>query len=361
MTVEHMFHQAQLTTPVCCLQEKSVHSAETAGIPVSHPIIDKIRACSSTPDLAADFFLCLLRPEASNRATAVSIVTHPYCHLQCHEAHVAFLQRLIEEKDAKIRAAEGTPDRPAAESSSGGMLTASESSHAEQPLQLAVNHTRISSSIATMTGSCRSSVHSVHSPSAPNSSRPCISKLAKLKQWLRVVAETLRLPQGLSLVQAFFAQLFSTSKLVCSDQTQQAGASHHPVDESGVSCSVSFAKSVSPKTDRVSSATAASSSQSSHAAAAASRSGLISAVTSSSSARTTPQTRRQQPPVSAAVRGLSTKFVAAVDDDESSLVFGFPGAPGGSDGDVGGGGGGDTASGGRAQLKASSPPPASVK
>ncbi|KAL0051930.1 hypothetical protein WJX82_004696 [Trebouxia sp. C0006] len=136
--------------------EKSVHSAETAGIPVSHPIIDKIRACSSTPDLAADFFLCLLRSEASNRATAVSIVTHPYCHLQCHEAHVAFLQRLIEEKDAKIRAAE-------------------------------------------------------------------------------------------------------------------------------------------------------------------------------------------------------------VDDDESSLVFGFPGAPGGSDGDVGGGGGGDTASGGRAQLKASSPPPASVK
>jgi hypothetical protein len=360
MTVEHMFHQAQLTTPVCCLQEKSVHSAETAGIPVSHPIIDKIRACSSTPDLAADFFLCLLRSEASNRATAVSIVTHPYCHLQCHEAHVAFLQRLIEEKDAKIRAAEGTPDRPAAESSSGGMLTASESSHAEQPLQLAVNHTRISSSIATMTGSCRSSMHSVHSPSAPNSSRPCISKLAKLRQWLRVVAETLRLPQGLSLVQAFFVQLFSTSKLVCSDQTQQAGASQHPVDESSDSCSVSCAKSVSAMTDRVSSATTASSSQSSPPAAA-SRSGLISAVTSSSSARTTPQTRRQQPPVSAAVRGLSTKFVAAVDDDESSLVFGFPGAPGASDGDVGGGGGGDTASGGRAQLKASSPPPASVK
>ena len=331
-----------------------MHSAETAGIPVSHPIIDKIRACSSTPDLAADFFLCLLRSEASNRATAVSIVTHPYCHLQCHEAHVAFLQRLIEEKDAKIRAAEGTPDRPAAESSSGGMLTASESSHAEQPLQVAVNHTRISSSIATMTGSCRSSVHSVHSPFAPNSSRPCISKLAKLRQWLRVVAETLRLPQGLSLVQAFFVQLFSTSKSVCSDQTQQAGASQHPVDESSDSCSVSCAKSVSAMTDRVSSATTAGSSQSSPAAAA-SRSGLISAVTSSSSARTTPQTRRQQPLVSAAVRGLSAKFVAAVDDDESSLVFGF----GGSDGVVSGAG--DTASGGPAQQKASSPPPASVK
>lgn len=64
-----------------------------------------------------------------------------------------------------------------------------------------------------------------------------------------------------------------------------------------------------------------------------------------------------QPPRSAAVRGLSTKFVAAV--DESSLVFGFPGALGGSDGD--GSGAGDTASGGPAQQKASSPPPASVK
>ncbi len=354
MAVKHIFHKAQLTSPFYCLQEEAVHSAEAAGIPVSHPIIDKIRACSSTPDLAADFFLCLLRPEASNRATAVNMVSHPYCHLQCREAHVAFLQRLIEEKDAKIRAAEGTPDRPAAESSSGGMLTASESSHAEQPLQLALNHTRISSSTTTMTGSCRSSMHSVHSPSAPNSSRPRISKLAKLRQWLRVVAETLRLPQGLSLAKAFFAQLFSTSKSVCSDQTQQAGASQHPVDESGDSCSVSCAKSVSARTDRVSSATTASSSQFSHAAAA-SRSDLISAVTTSSSARITPQTR------SAAASGLSSKFVAAVDDDESSLVFGFPGAPGGSDGDVGGVGGRDTASGGRAQQKASSPPPASVK
>ena len=95
-----------------------------------------------------------------------------------------------------------------------------------------------------------------------------------------MVAETLRLPQGLSLVKAFFAQLFSISNSVCSDQT------HHPVDESGDSCSVSCAKSVSVKTDRVSIATTASSSQSSPAVVA-SRSGLILAVTSSS-ARTTP-------------------------------------------------------------------------
>lgn len=251
-----------------------MHSAEAAGIPVSHPIIDRIRACSSTPDsLAADFFLCLLCPEASNRATAVSMRSHPYCHLLCLQAHVAFLQRLLEEKGAKIRAAQGTLD---------------------------------------------------------------------------------------GLVKVFFAQLFRTIKSVHSDQDQQAGASQHRKDESGDSCCVSFATSVSAKTDRVSSATAASSSQSSPVAAAASRSGLILAVTTFSSARRTPQTRQQQPPRSAAVCGLSTKFVAAVDEEGSSLIFGFPGAPGGSDGDVGGGRGAN--SDGRAQQKASSPPAAaSVK
>jgi len=235
---------------------------------------------------------------------------------------------------------------------------ASELNVAEQRRHLRLHFVAITSSTPLISSSYRSSMHAAHCPPAPDSSRQHISKLAKLKQWLRMVAKTLRLPQGLSLVKAFFAQLFSMRRPVCSDQNQQAGASQHPVDESGDSCSVSCAKSVSAKTDRVSSATAASSSQSSHAAAA-SRSGLISAVTTSSSARTTPQTRRQQPPVSAAVRGLSTKFVAAVDDDESSLVFGFPSAPGGSDGDVSGVGG--AASGGQAQQKASSPPAASVK
>ena len=352
MTAEHIFHRAQLTTPVCYLQEEAVHSAQAAGIPVSHPIIDRIRACSSTPDLAADFFLCLLCPEASNRDTAVSMRSHPYCRLLCLEAHVMFLQRLLEEKGAKIRAAQGTPGRPAAEPSLGGMLAASKSSHAEQPLHLASNHARISSSTVSMTGSCRSSMHSAHCPPATDSSRrQHISKLAKLKQWLRMVLEAFRLPQGLSFVKAFFAQLFSTSKSICSDQDQQAGASQHREDESGDSCSVSFAMSVSAETDRVRSAITASSSQSSPAVAVASRSGLISAVTASSSARRTPQTRRQQPPSLVPVCGLSTKFVAAVYDEESSLIFGFPGAPGGG-----------ATSGGRAQQKAFSPPAAaSVK
>ncbi|DBA70721.1 TPA: hypothetical protein ACH3X2_012092 [Trebouxia sp. C0005] len=338
--------------------EEAVHSAEAAGTPASHPIIDRIRACSSTPDLAANFFLCLLCPQASNRATAVNMVSHPYCHVQCLEAHVAFLQRLVEEKGAKIRAAHLDPDRPAAESSSGGTLSASESSHAEQPLHQSSNHARILSSTATMTGSCRSSIHSAQCPSATDSSWQHISKLAKLKQWLRMVAETFRLPQGLSLVKAFFVQLFSMERPVCSDQNQQAGASQHRAEESSDSCSVSFAKSVSAKADRVSNDDAASSSQYSHAVAA-SRSGLISALTSSASARTTTHTRRQQPPRLAAASGLSTKFVAAVDDEESSLVFGFPGALGKSDGAVGGDGG--LSSGRRAQQKASSPPAASVK
>ena len=195
-------------------------------------------------------------------------------------------------------------------------------------------------------------MHSAHCPPATDSSRrQHISKLAKLKQWLRMVLEAFRLPQGLSFVKAFFAQLFSTSKSICSDQDQQAGASQHREDESGDSCSVSFAMLVSAETDRVRSAITASSSQSSPAVAVASRSGLISAVTASSSARRTPQTRRQQPPSLVPVCGLSTKFVAAVYDEESSLIFGFPGAPGGG-----------ATSGGRAQQKAFSPPAAaSVK
>ncbi len=105
MAVEHIFHKAQLTAPFCCLQEEAVHSAEATGTPVSHPIIDRIRACSSTPDLAADFFLCLLCPEASNRATAVNMRSHLYCKLQCLEADVAFFQRVIETEEASIRAA----------------------------------------------------------------------------------------------------------------------------------------------------------------------------------------------------------------------------------------------------------------
>ena len=336
-----------------------MHSAEATGTPVSHPIIDRIRACSSTPDLAADFFLCLLCPEASNRATAVNMRSHLYCELQCLEADVAFFQRVIETEEAFIRAAQCGPEGPAAESSSSATLSASVPNVSEQRRHLRLHFAAITSSTPLMSSSCRSSMHSAHCLPATDSSRQHISKLAKLKQWLRMVAEAFRLPQGLSLVKAFFAQLFSMGRSICSDQNQQAGASRHREDESGDSCFVSFATSVSVKTDRVSSATAASSSQSSHAVAAASRSGLISAVTSSSSARTTPQTRRQQPPVSAAVRGLSPKFVAAVDDDESSLIFGFPSAIGGSDGDVSGDGG--ASSGGRAQQKASSPPPASVK
>jgi len=39
--------------------------------PVEHPLVDRIRACSSTPNDAADFFTHLLHPIAELRLTTV--------------------------------------------------------------------------------------------------------------------------------------------------------------------------------------------------------------------------------------------------------------------------------------------------
>ncbi len=56
--------------------------------PVQHPLIDRIRACSSTPNDAADFFTHLLHPTPKLRLTTVEALHHPYMiscfkHMQC--------------------------------------------------------------------------------------------------------------------------------------------------------------------------------------------------------------------------------------------------------------------------------------
>ena len=43
-------------------QMDAVYDAEAEGRPTEHPLIDKVRQCSATPDLAADFFSKVMYP-----------------------------------------------------------------------------------------------------------------------------------------------------------------------------------------------------------------------------------------------------------------------------------------------------------
>ena len=58
----------------CC----AVEEASRLGQPVRHSIIDKIRACSSTPNDAVDFFTHMLHPNPRRRLSATAALHHPY-------------------------------------------------------------------------------------------------------------------------------------------------------------------------------------------------------------------------------------------------------------------------------------------
>jgi len=73
---------------VLLLQTQAVIAAMSWESPVEHPLVDRIRACSSTPNDAADFFTHLLHPIAELRLTTVEALHHPYMiscfkHMQC--------------------------------------------------------------------------------------------------------------------------------------------------------------------------------------------------------------------------------------------------------------------------------------
>ena len=59
------------------VQEDVVIAASEGNGVVEHPLLDKVRACSSNPDAAADFFLQLLHPFAIGRMS-VEAQYHPY-------------------------------------------------------------------------------------------------------------------------------------------------------------------------------------------------------------------------------------------------------------------------------------------
>lgn len=70
------------------LQTEAVITAMTSESPVEHPLIDRIRDCSSTPNHAADFFTHLLHPIPKLRLTTFEALQHPYMvscfkHMQC--------------------------------------------------------------------------------------------------------------------------------------------------------------------------------------------------------------------------------------------------------------------------------------
>ena len=60
------------------MQVKAVFTAERTGLPVEHPLLDSVRACSTTPDAAADFFSAVLHPTATKRLTAQQALEHVY-------------------------------------------------------------------------------------------------------------------------------------------------------------------------------------------------------------------------------------------------------------------------------------------
>ncbi len=69
---------AMLQTLLSAMQCDSVLEATRLGRPVEHSVIDKIRACSSTPNKAVDFFTHLLHPTPRHRLNATAALHHPY-------------------------------------------------------------------------------------------------------------------------------------------------------------------------------------------------------------------------------------------------------------------------------------------
>ena len=66
------------------VQEDAVVAAKDADVPVKHPLLDKIRECSTNPDAAADFFLQILHPYPWCRMSGDAFA-HPYVAETCAE------------------------------------------------------------------------------------------------------------------------------------------------------------------------------------------------------------------------------------------------------------------------------------
>lgn len=74
---------------LCLLQVKAFHMHN--GGRVQHPILDKVRRCSSTPEEAVHFFTRILHPNELMRATATQALDHPYIR-RCAAQMRAYLE-----------------------------------------------------------------------------------------------------------------------------------------------------------------------------------------------------------------------------------------------------------------------------
>ena len=59
--------------------------AERSQTAVQHPMMTRIRACSTTPDAAASFFTAILHPKPSARLTSLQALQHPYLRQCVHQ------------------------------------------------------------------------------------------------------------------------------------------------------------------------------------------------------------------------------------------------------------------------------------
>ena len=66
---------------ICNLQGAAVRLAHDTGNPVQHPVLDRVRSCSSHPDDAVSFFESLFCPVPEQRLLPHQAQSHPYLKL----------------------------------------------------------------------------------------------------------------------------------------------------------------------------------------------------------------------------------------------------------------------------------------
>ena len=135
--------------------------AEQQHQAVEHPLLDRVRACSSTPDAAAAFFTAMLHPEPSARMTSQQALTHPY------------LRACVQQMQASCTASERDSEHSTGSSSAHGLSSETHrKASALLPMAKAADSGRsMLSGLKSVCGSSVSMVTSAVTSSVPESLR----------------------------------------------------------------------------------------------------------------------------------------------------------------------------------------------